>query len=100
MADLVSAEIAFTADVRSGGRKTYVVDSVALSEDELVLLHRKGALTPTGIRHYLVYRNGDLQRCTSRPPALAAAKESSLMIFQNRGNNSHADFDPVFRDRH
>jgi hypothetical protein len=62
MADLVSAEIAFTAGVRSDGRKTYVVDSVALSEDELVLLHRKGALTPTGIRHYLVYRNTATRR--------------------------------------
>jgi hypothetical protein len=70
MADLVSAEIAFTADVRSDGRKTYVVDSVALSEDELVLLHRKGALTPTGIRHYLVYRTGDRSNAAPvRPPA-------------------------------
>ena len=34
-----------------------VHDSVALAEDELALLHRKGALTQNGIRHYLVYRS-------------------------------------------
>jgi hypothetical protein len=77
MADLVSAEIAFTVDGRSDGRKTYVVDSVALSEDELVLLHRKGARTPAGIRHYLVYRNGDRSNAAHpiRPPAPRRPRE-------------------------
>jgi hypothetical protein len=56
IADLAKAGMAFTNDIRSDGKKSYVVDSVALAEDELVLLHRKGALTQTGIRHYLVYR--------------------------------------------
>ena len=56
IADLAKAGMAFTTDIRSDGKKTYVVDSVALAEDELVLLHRKGALTQDGIRHYLVYR--------------------------------------------
>ena len=57
IADLAKAEMAFTTDSRSDGKKTYIVDSVALAEDELVLLHRKGALTQAGIRHYLVYRS-------------------------------------------
>jgi hypothetical protein len=56
LADLAKAGMAFKTDIRSDGKKTYVVDSVALAEDELVLLHRKGALTQDGIRHYLVYR--------------------------------------------
>jgi hypothetical protein len=56
IADLAKAGMAFTTDIRSDGKKIYVVDFVALAEDELVLLHRKGALTQAGIRHYLVYR--------------------------------------------
>ena len=54
--DLAKAEMAFTTDIRSDGKKTYIVDCVALAEDELILLHRKGALTQAGIRHYLVDR--------------------------------------------
>jgi hypothetical protein len=56
IAELAKARMAFTTDIRSNGKNTYVVDSVALVEDELVLLHRKGALTQAGIRHYLVDR--------------------------------------------
>ena len=59
IADLAKAEMAFTTDIRADGTTTYLVDSVALAEDELVLLHRKGALTQAGIRHYLVYRGGN-----------------------------------------
>ena len=42
IADLAKAEMAFTTDIRNDGKKTYIVDSVALAEDELALLHRKG----------------------------------------------------------
>jgi len=56
IADLAKAGMAFTTHIRSHGKKTYIIDSVALAEDELALLHRKGALTRAGIRHYLVYR--------------------------------------------
>jgi hypothetical protein len=45
IAELAKAGMAFTTDIRSDGKKTYIVDSVALAEDELVLLHRKGAVT-------------------------------------------------------
>jgi hypothetical protein len=62
LADLAKADMAFTTDIRSDGKKTYIVDSVVLSEDELVLLHRKGALTQAGIRHYLVDRGGNAHR--------------------------------------
>jgi len=66
--DLAEAGMAFTTDIRSDGKKTYIVDSVALAEDELVLLHKKGALTQTGIRHYLVYRGGNLDRSNAAHP--------------------------------
>jgi hypothetical protein len=62
IADLAKAEMAFTTDIRSDGKKTYIVDSVALSEDELILLHRKGAVTQAGIRHYLVDRGGNAHK--------------------------------------
>jgi hypothetical protein len=53
---LVKAELAFTSEDRSDGKRIYVVDSIGLTEDELILLHKKGALTRSGIRHYLVDR--------------------------------------------
>ena len=53
---LVKAELAFTSEATSDGKTIYVVDSVAFTEDELILLHKKGALTRSGIRHYLVDR--------------------------------------------
>jgi hypothetical protein len=56
ISQLVKAELAFTSEDRSDGKKIYIVDSVGLTEDELILLHKKGALTPHGIRHYLVDR--------------------------------------------
>jgi hypothetical protein len=59
LADLAKPELAFTTDIRSDGKTTYVVDSVALAEEELVLLHGRGALTQEGIRHHLVYRGGN-----------------------------------------
>jgi len=56
MAALAKAEMAFTTDVGSDGKKVFIVDSVALAEEELILLHRNAALTQDGIRHYLVCR--------------------------------------------
>jgi hypothetical protein len=55
IAELAKAGIAFTT-VESDGKKVVIVDSVALTEEELILLHRNAALTQDGIRHYLVYR--------------------------------------------
>ena len=71
IAPLAKAEMAFTTDIRSDGKKTCIVDSVALAEDELALLHRKGALTQAGIRHYLVDRGGNADR--PNPAQLQAA---------------------------
>jgi hypothetical protein len=76
IADLAKAEMAFTTDIRSDGKKTYIVDSVALAEDELALLHRKGALTQAGIRHYLVDRGGN----ADRPNAAQLHPRRSVMI--------------------
>jgi hypothetical protein len=53
---LAIAQLVFTSENRRDGKKIYVVDSIALTEDELILLHKKGALTRDGIRHYLVDR--------------------------------------------
>jgi hypothetical protein len=53
---LVIAELAFTTEYGRDGKKIYIVDSVRLTEDDLILLHSKGALTRNGIRHYLVDR--------------------------------------------
>ena len=53
---LAKAEFAFTSETGRDGEEIYIVDSVALTEHELILLHSKGALTRDGIRHYLVDR--------------------------------------------
>ncbi len=54
--ELITAGLAFTNETERDGKTIYIVDSVALTEDELILLHSKKALTPDGIRHYLVDR--------------------------------------------
>ena len=56
IAQLVMAGMAFTSEVQRNGKTIYIVDSVGLTEDELVLLHHKRALTRDGIRRYLVGR--------------------------------------------
>ncbi len=56
IAALAKAGMAFTTDVGSDGKKVYIVDSVALAEAEVILLHRNAALTHDGIRDYRVYR--------------------------------------------
>lgn len=56
LAELAKAGVAFTSDVEENGKKIYIVDKIRLTEDEVILLHKKAALTPDGIRHYLVDR--------------------------------------------
>jgi hypothetical protein len=56
ISELAKEGMAFTIDVGANGKKTYLIDTVALSEDELVFLYQKRALTRAGIRHYLVGR--------------------------------------------
>ena len=53
LTELAKSELAFTT---CDGKRIYIVDSVRLTEDELILLHEKRALTRDGIRHYLVDR--------------------------------------------
>ena len=56
MTELANSELAFTNENTRNGKRIYIVDSVSFTEDELILLHEKHALTPDGIRHYLVDR--------------------------------------------
>jgi hypothetical protein len=56
MTELAKSELAFTNENTRDGKRIYIVDFVTLTEDELILLHEKGALTRDGIRHYLVDR--------------------------------------------
>ena len=57
MTELAKSELAFTNEKNTrDGKRIYIVDSVRLTEDELILLHEKRALTRDGIRHYLVDR--------------------------------------------
>ena len=56
LTELAKSELAFTNENTRDGKRIYIVDSVPLTEDELILLHEKRALTRDGIRHYLVDR--------------------------------------------
>jgi hypothetical protein len=56
LAQLVKAGMAFTSEVGTDEKNIYIIDSVRLTEDEIILLHKKGALTRDGIRRYLVDR--------------------------------------------
>ena len=56
MAQLVKQGMAFTSETQRDGKTIYIVDSIGLTEDELILLQHKRALTQDGIRHYLVGR--------------------------------------------
>ncbi len=56
IAELVKEGMAFTSETQRDGKTIYIVDSIGLTEDELILLHHKRALTQDGIRHYLVGR--------------------------------------------
>ena len=53
---LVKEELAFTTRSGSDGTTIYIIDSVGLTEDELIFLYNKGALNRRGIRHYLCDR--------------------------------------------
>ena len=56
IAELAKEEMAFTIGIGADGKKLYLIDSVALSEGELVLRYEKHALTRAGICRYLVAR--------------------------------------------
>ena len=56
MTELAKSELAFTNENTRDGKRIFIVDSVRLTEDELILLHERRALTRDGIRHYLVDR--------------------------------------------
>jgi hypothetical protein len=53
---LVTEELAFTTRTGSDGATIYIIDSVGLTEDELIFLYNRGALNRNGIRHYLCDR--------------------------------------------
>jgi len=53
---LVKEELAFTTRSGSDGRTLYIIDSVGLTERELIFLYSRGALNRRGIRHYLCDR--------------------------------------------
>lgn len=57
IAQLVKAGLAFTSEVQRDGKTIYIVDSIGLTEDELIFLNSRRALTQDGIRHYLVGRD-------------------------------------------
>jgi hypothetical protein len=57
LAELAKAGIAFTNEVDQHGQRFYIVDTIRLTEDEILLLHDKGALSRDGIRRYLVDRS-------------------------------------------
>ena len=53
---LVKEQLAFTTRTGSDGATIYIIDSVGLTEDELIFLYNRGALNRNGIRHYLCDR--------------------------------------------
>jgi hypothetical protein len=56
LAELAKAGMAFSTETGPKGENVYIIDSVRLNEDELILLYTKRALTRDGIRRYLVDR--------------------------------------------
>jgi len=56
IAQLVKEGMAFTSETQRDGKTIYIVDSIGLTGEELILLNHKRALTQEGIRHYLVGR--------------------------------------------
>ena len=53
---LVIEQLAFTTRSGSDGTTIYIIDSVGLTEEELIFLYNKRALNRNGIRHYLCDR--------------------------------------------
>lgn len=56
LAQLAKAGIAFTSEVDQHGHRIYIVNSIRLTEDEILVLQDKGALSRDGIRRFLVDR--------------------------------------------
>jgi len=56
LAQLAEAGIAFTTELEPDGQTVYIIDRIRLRQDEVVHLKNSGALTPEGIRQYLVDR--------------------------------------------
>ena len=54
--ELVKEELAFTTRSGSDGTTIYIIDSIGLTEDELIFLYNNEALNRNGIRHYLCDR--------------------------------------------
>ena len=56
LAELAKAGIAFTSELDQDGKRIYVIDSIRLTEDEIMVLQQRGGLSRDGIRRYLVDR--------------------------------------------
>ncbi|HLH30304.1 MAG TPA: hypothetical protein VKY31_03825 [Terriglobia bacterium] len=56
LAELAKAGIAFTSELDQDGKRIYIIDSIRLSEDEIMVLQQRRALSRDGIRRYLVDR--------------------------------------------
>ena len=56
LTELAKAGVAFTSETRPDGQTIYIIDMVHLTEEEVIRLHKKHALTLDGIRRYLVDR--------------------------------------------
>ena len=56
LAELAKAGMAFTSELDHNGTRIYVIDSIRLTEDEIILLQQRGGLSRDGIRRYLVDR--------------------------------------------
>jgi hypothetical protein len=56
LAELAKAGIAFTSELDQDGNRIYIIDSIRLTEDEIIVLKQRGGLSRDGIRRYLVNR--------------------------------------------
>jgi hypothetical protein len=56
LTELAKAGVAFTSATSADGQNIYIIDKVHLTEEEVIRLHKKGALNRDGIRRYLVDR--------------------------------------------
>jgi len=56
LAELAKAGIAFTSELDQDGNRIYIIDSIRLTEDEVIVLKQRGGLSRDGIRRYLVDR--------------------------------------------
>ena len=56
LAELAKAGIAFTSELDQDSKRIYVIDSIRLTEDEILILQKRAGLSRDGIRRYLVDR--------------------------------------------